>query len=226
MNVRFVEGREKMRTCSPILYGVLAICLLSGCASTEGKGAAKANYDFSSLDKIAVVTIEGRMDSEAAKQQLTDMINTELLSKGFSPVERQQMLGIMEERGLQSTELTDPVSLAKLLNVSGAIIINVPRYEGEMAMSAKLVSVSDASILWSATGTATTGKTLNTLTGGILGAGAGASAGAVGAGRTGSVLAGAAGGGVGALTGAALTPEKEEQARKLITKLFETFPSR
>lgn len=209
-----------------ILYGVLVIILLSGCATTEGRGAAKANYDFSSLDRIAVITIEGRMDSEEAKQQLTDMINTELLAKGYSPVERQQMLGIMEERGFQSTELTDPVSLAKMLNVSAAIIINVPRYQDEMAMSAKLISVTDGSILWSATGTASTGSSMNKVLGGLLGAGAGGAGGAAVGGGTGAVVGGVAGGAGGVLVGAALTPQKEEQARKLITKLFETFPSR
>ncbi len=209
-----------------ILYGVLVIILLSSCATTEGRGAAKANYDFSSLDRIAVITIEGRMDSEAAKQQLTDMINTELLAKGYSPVERQQMLGIMEERGFQSTELTDPVSLAKMLNVSAAIIINVPRYQDEMAMSAKLISVTDGSILWSATGTASTGSSMNKVLGGLLGAGAGGAGGAAVGGGTGAVVGGVAGGAGGVLVGAALTPQKEEQARKLITKLFETFPSR
>lgn len=209
-----------------ILYGVLVIILLSGCATTEGRGAAKANYDFSSLDRIAVITIEGRMDSEEAKQQLTDMINTELLAKGYSPVERQQMLGIMEERGFQSTELTDPVSLAKMLNVSAAIIINVPRYQDEMAMSAKLISVTDGSILWSATGTASTGSSMNKVLGGLLGAGAGGAGGTAVGGGTGAVVEGVAGGAGGVLVGAALTPQKEEQARKLITKLFETFPSR
>jgi hypothetical protein len=75
-------------------YGILVLTLATGCATSQVTGNKKLGFDFTSLDKVAVIAIEGTLESEAAKQQLTDMMNQQLLGKGYSPVERQQMLAV------------------------------------------------------------------------------------------------------------------------------------
>lgn len=215
-----------MRRILIVLCAVAAIIFAHGCASTDVAGNAKMGYNFSSIDKVAVVAIEGVLESEAAKQQLTDMMNSELLGKGYSPIERQQMLAVMQERDFQTTSITGAASLGKVLNVGAVIIANIPSYKDQMTMSTKMVSVTDNSILWTANGTGNTGKGATQLLSGLTGAVGGGLIGGAAGGRTGAVLGGVGGGALGAVGGATLSPQKEKQARELIKQLFSSLPPR
>ncbi len=209
-----------------VAYGILILVLATGCATTQVSGNKKFGFDFTSLDKVAVIAIEGALESEAAKQQLTDMMNQQLLGKGYSPIERQQMLAVMQERDFQTTSITGAAQLGKVLNVGAVIIANVPSYENQMSMSAKMISVTDNSILWTANGTADTGQGAATLLSGIGGAIGGGLIGGAAGGNTGAIIGGATGGTLAAVGGAALSPQKAEQANKLVTELFNSLPPR
>lgn len=215
-----------MRSILSVMCAVLAIIFASGCASTDVAGNAKLGFNFSSIDKVAVIAIEGVLESEAAKQQLTDMMNQQLLAKGYSPVERQQMLAVMQERDFQTTTITGAAQLGKVLNVGAVIIANIPNYQDQMSMSIKMISVTDNSILWTANGTGDTGKGATQLLSGLAGALGGGLIGGAAGGRTGAVIGGLGGGALGVVGGSVLTPQKEKQARELITKLFDSLPPR
>lgn len=215
-----------MRRILLVLCTVAAIIFASGCASTDVAGNSKLGFNFSAIDKVAVVAIEGALESEAAKQQLTDMMNQQLLAKGYSPVERQQMLAVMQERDFQTTSITGAAELGKVLNVGAVIIANIPNYKDQMSMSTKMVSVTDNSILWTANGTGDTGKGATQLLSGLGGALGGGLIGGAAGGRTGAVVGGLGGGALGAVGGATLSPQKEKQARELITQLFSSLPPR
>jgi len=215
-----------MRTRNFILGAILILVLGSGCASTQVTGTPKLGFNFSSIDKVAVVAIEGSLESEAAKQQLTDMMNQQLLGKGYSPVERQQMLSVMQERDFQTTSITGAANLGKVLNVGAVIIANVPNYTDKMSMSAKMISVSDNSILWTANGTGDTGKGATQLLSGLGGALGGGLIGGAAGGSTGGTIGALTGGALGAVGGDALSPQKAEQANALITQLFGSLPPR
>ena len=92
-----------------------------------------------------------------------------------------------------------------------------------MNMTAKMVNVEDASILWMGSATGSTGKTLAT----IFGAAAGAAAGAVVGSDSGEGLTGAVIGGVlGGVAGNALTPQQAENLQNLAKKMCKDLPMR
>lgn len=102
------------------------------------------------------------------------------------------------------------------------LYVNVPKFDEEVTISAKMVNVQDGSILWMGTGTGTTGKTLNT----ILGAAGGAILGGAVSNNDNRVI-GAIGGGVaGGAAGALLSPQTEQKVREIIGKICKTLPTR
>ena len=48
----------------------IAVLLIGGCSSQES--SFRIGYDFSTVDKVAVVAIEGTVRSEVAKNQIAD----------------------------------------------------------------------------------------------------------------------------------------------------------
>ena len=73
-----------------------AVCLC-GCSST-GQGFAKEGYDFSKVDKIAIVDVTGKIHGEGVKNEICDFLGMELLRKGYSPVERSQIQSLLKEQ--------------------------------------------------------------------------------------------------------------------------------
>ncbi len=205
-----------------IIISTLAITL-GGCTTAESYH--RKGYDFYQIDTIAVVDVIGLVGSEAAKNQIADFFVMELLKKGYSPIERSQVQILLNEQKFQASDITSREAVAKageILNVPVILYVNVPKYEEEITISAKMVDVEDGSILWMGTSTGTTGKTLNT----ILGAAGGALIGGTVTGKDDRVI-GAIGGGVaGGAAGALLSPQTEQKVRDMIGKICETLPAR
>lgn len=219
-----------MKNLGILSTAALMMLFLAGCATTQSQGSANKSYDFSTIGKVAVVSVNGPLDSEAAKMQITDMFNMELLRRNYSPVERQQIRSVIKEQGFQSEDVTSATNAAKLgriLNVDAAVIVNIPEYKEDMSMTAKMVDVETASILWVGSGSASTGGSIAQMAGTLAGAAAGGlgTEAATDDGTKGTIGA-VAGAAVGNVAGRALTPQKEEQAQKLIAKLTESLPAR
>jgi hypothetical protein len=200
---------------------------LGGCASGKGESYARAGYDFSQIEKVAVIDVTGAIRGDAAKNQIADFFAMELLKRGYTPVERAQVQSILKEQDFQASDITsveDAAEAGRILNVPTALIVNIPEYDEDFSMTAKLVGVEDGSILWLGSGSGSTGKTLST----ILGAAAGAAAGAAIAGDDTSdrVIGGVAGGVLGGVAGHALSPKEAEQAQKIIKKVCDSLPYR
>jgi len=206
----------------------LALALLAaGCASSEGESYATAGYDFSSLDKVAIVEVTGRVYGDAVKNQIGTLFTMELIKRGYAVIERSQIESLLKEQEFQASDITTNEGAARagaVLNVPAVLLIDIPKYKEKMEMSAKLVDVEDGTILWIGTGSGSTGKTLST----IVGAAAGAAAGAVIAGGDSSdrVVGGVLGGVVGGVAGNALSPDQEKQVKKIVNKVCDTLPSR
>lgn len=220
-----------MRSLIPGLGAIFFVAtFVAGCASTSGSGNYDQNYDFSSVKRVAVVAVEGAsaVNREAAQNQIASMFNQELLGKGYSPVERSQIREVMDEQNFAQSDATrasGAAELGRILNVDAAIILNIPQYGDLMEMSAQMVDVESARIIWSANGSAKTGKGLNQKAGAFLGAVGGAVGGHQMNDTGGAVVGGAAGAAGGSIAGEALTPQRQEQAAKLIKKLTESLPS-
>jgi hypothetical protein len=201
--------------------------VVSGCASGKGESYARAGYDFSQIEKVAVIDVTGAIQGDAAKNQIADFFAMELLKRGYTPVERAQVQSILKEQDFQASDITSVENAAeagRILNVPTALIVNIPEYDEDFSMTAKLVDVEDGGILWLGSGSGSTGKTLST----ILGAAAGAAAGAAIAGDDSSdkVVGGIAGGVLGGVAGHALSPKEAEQAKKIINKVCDSLPYR
>lgn len=202
---------------------VTAFLLLGGCTSAESY--VKAGYNFAGLDKIAVIDVQCNVISDAAKNQIADFIGMELLKKGYTVIERAQVEALLEEHKFQKTELTSQTGAARagrILNVPTVVVVNIPNFDEEISMTAKMIDVEDASILWMGSGSGTTGRFLSTIFGAAVGAGAGAAV----SGDDDKLLGGVIGGVLGGAAGRALTPQKAKKAQKIIKKMCKSLPYR
>lgn len=203
------------------------LLLLAGCASTTGTGQTKAGYDFSQVERVGVVGVDGAGGggSEAAENQFAVMFNQVLMKKGYSPVERQQIREVIEEQELQNSDMTraqNATAVGRILNLDAVVTINVPKYGETMEMSIQMMDPESAAVVWSASGNATTG--MGGETGALIGGVTGAAAGSEMEGTAGAVAGGATGAAAGGLAGEKMSPQRREQAAKLMNELSETLP--
>ncbi len=208
-----------------VLIAVLlaAVVIVGGCAT--GESFVRADYDFSKVDKVAVIDVLGDVHSEAAKNQIADFFTMELLKKGYTPVERAQVKSILKEHEFQSKGLTlqeNAVRAGKILNVPTVLVANIPNFKEEISITAKMIDVEDGGILWIGSGSGRTARTLSTIAGAAVGAGAGAAVG----GENHETVGAIAGGVLGGVAGQALTPQKANKAKEIIKKLCEKLPPR
>jgi hypothetical protein len=206
---------------------LLVVLVTGGCASQKGESYARAGFNFSTLDKVAVLEVSGAVRGDAAKNQIADFFNMELVKRGYTPVVRSEVQALLKEQEFQASDITSDAGAAKageILNVPAVLLVNIPTYKEEMNMTAKIINVEDGGILWVGSASGSTGKTLST----FLGAAAGAAAGAVVAGgdTRDRVAGGVIGGVLGGVAGNALSPQQSEQVQKLIKKLCEEMPPR
>jgi len=203
----------------------LPFIFVGGCAS--GESTFRAGYDFSKLEKVAVVEVVGDIRGDTAKNQISDYFAMELMKKGYTPVERAQVQSLMKEQKFQQegiwTNSETAAQAGRILNVPAVLVANID-YGQDMTMTAKLLDVQDGSMLWIGSGSGKTGKGLMTIlgaTGGAVGGGA-----VAGKDRSDKVAGAVVGGVLGGVAGAALTPQQAEQAQKIIKKMCGTLPSR
>ena len=206
---------------------LLAGLVVGGCATGKGESYSRAGFNFSTLDKIAVLEVSGAVRGDAVKNQIGDFFSMELMKRGYTPVERTQVQALLKEQQFQASGVTsdqDAAKAGRILNVPAVMLINIPTYKEEINMTAKIVSVEDGSVLWIGNGSGSTGKTFAT----FLGAAAGAAAGVVVAGgdTRDRVAGGIIGGVLGGVAGQALSPQQAEQVQKIIKKVCESMPPR
>lgn len=210
-----------------VVYAVVLTAIavyVGGC--TKGESYQRAEFDFSKLNKVAVVDVIGDVGGEAARNQIADFWSMELLKKGYAPVERSQIQSLLKEQNFQKSGVTpeeDAVKAGQILNVPTVMIINIPQFGENMSMTAKMLDAQDGSILWLGSGTGGQHKWGGTIIGAILGAVAGA---VVGHQSGEAVAGGAIGGVVGGVAGNLLSPQEATAAQKLVKKVGENIPSR
>jgi len=211
-----------MRTLWAVLVCVITVSFL-GCSTAESYH--QKGYEFSQIDKVAVVDVIGPVGGEAAKNQIADFFVMELLKKGYSPIERSQVQILLNEQKFQASDITSTEGVARageILNVPVVLFVNIPKFGETFSLTAKMVNVQDGGILWIGSGEGTTGKTLAT----IAGAAAGAVVGVVTTGSDDHVLGGIAGGVIGGAAGNLLTPNQEKAVRGVTRKICKTMPAR
>lgn len=212
----------KMRV-SDVLVLAIAAFALAGCST--GESFSRAGYDFTALDKVAVVDVIGAVSGEGEKNQIGDFFVMQLLKKGYTPIERSQVQSLLKEHEFQASDITTSEGVAKagrILNVPAVLVVNIPNFDEEMSITAKLIDVEDGSILWLGSGTGKTGRFLSTVAGAAAGAGAGAAVAGEGNETTGVIVGGVLGG----VAGQALSPQKATRVKEVIEKICKSMPSR
>ena len=136
---------------------VIAVLLIGGCR-TQQESSFRAGYDFSGVTKVAIVSVEGAVPSEAAKDEIADFFAIELLERGYAPMGRAQVRASLAEEQEEDeiTDLTTPegaVEAGLALDVPVVLTIKIPHFGEEISISATMIDVEDHSILWLATDT-------------------------------------------------------------------------
>ena len=209
------------------LCTLAAALFAGGCAASKGESYTRAGYEFSRVDKVAVIEVTGRVRGEPVKNQIGDFFKMELMKKGYTVVERRRVQALLKEQEFQASDVTSAEGAARagrILNVPVVLLVNIPVYKEDINMTAKMIDVEDGSILWIGSGSGTTGKTLAT----FVGAAAGAAGGVMVAGdeTDDKVLGGVIGGVLGGVAGRALSPQQAEQVRKVIKDVCKDLPAR
>lgn len=199
---------------------VIALLFAGGCDSGRGESFSRAGYNFNTVDKVAIVAVEGAVGGEQAKNQIADLFAMEFLEKGYAPKERATVAALLREQGYQASELITEAGAAeagKILNVPAVLIIDVPHFGDEIFISAKMVDIEDSSILWLGSGT---GKTRGFLDfGSVWGGGAASS-------EEEELFGGLTGGVLGEAADLPLSPQEIERAQRVIRRMCRTLPSR
>ena len=204
-----------------ILYiSIVAMILISGCHSSKDS-SFRPDYDFSNINQVAIVSIEGAVQSQAAKNQIADFFMLELLKKGYAPMERSQVKAILNQQELESATLNSPegaIEVGNILNVPAVVMINIPHFGENITMTAKMIDVEDASILWMGSGSGKRGRSFTSyLSFGFNKQEEG------GLGSEDSLLTG---GVLGSTEGQALTPQEAQKTKSIIKSICKTLPTR
>jgi len=193
--------------------------LLSGC--TTGTSTARTDYDFSTIHRIAIVDVEGDVAGEVAKNQLAGFFVMELLRKGYAPIERAKVQALLKEQEFQTSDVTTSDGMARagrILNVKTVLLINVPKFDDNINMTARMVDLEDGSILWLGSGSGKSGEWLFTLGGAAAGAAAGSTV------TEDSSTGAIAGGVLGGLAGQALSPQNAAKAQEIVRQMCKDLP--
>jgi hypothetical protein len=130
----------------------IAILLIGGCRS-QRESSFRTDYDFSAVSKVAIVSVEGVVPSEVAKDEIADFFAIELLEHGYAPMGRAQVRATLAEQETNNeiADLTTPegaVAAGMLLNVPAVLTIRIPHFGKEISITATMIDVDDSSILW------------------------------------------------------------------------------
>lgn len=198
----------------------IAVLIAGGCLAK--KSSFRSSYDFNNVEKVAIVAIEGAVKSETAKDQIADFFAMELLDNGYAPIALAQVRQKLEEQELESSDLTTIEAATEaglILKVPIVLIVNIPRFDEEITMTAKMIDSEDGSIVWMGKGT---GKTGRSSSGVFLGVIAGGNT------RTeeNDLMTGPIAELFGGETDPALTPNEEQRIQRIVRSICTSLPVR
>ena len=154
-----------MKTFSVSIFTIVVLLIIGGCYSRMGESSYRAGYDFSKVDKVAIVAVEGAVKSEPVKNQIAEFFAMELLKKGYAPIGRTHVKTLLKEQESLSEDLIDvegAAQMGKLLQVPAVLVVNVPYYSEEISMTAVMIDVEDGSFLWIGSDSGRTEGTIST----------------------------------------------------------------
>lgn len=200
----------------------MGVLLIGGCRASQ-KSSSRIGYDFSGVNKVAIVTVQGALNSETAKDQIAEFFAIELLEQGYAPLGRPQVRALLAEE--EAAGPVDPnagfkdlttneaaVEVGHMLKVPAVLTINIPHFADEITITATIIDVEDGSILWLANGS---------------GRGEGAFSGLFGgSGKTSSndLMGGLLAPESDQTTGQPLSPQEAKRAQRIIKSMCRSLP--
>jgi len=211
-----------------IFVYVLSITALitGGCVSRSH--SLSSGYDYDQVEKIAIVAVEGAVTSDTAKDQIADIFAMELLDRGYSPIGMAQVRAKLREQELESAELTTieaAVEAGLILKVPVVMVVNIPHFHEEIAMTAKLIDVEDGSIIWMGKNTGRTGGSVSGSFMGVI-TGTGSGGGTRGGYDNNMLMSGPIAELFGGEVNPALTPAQEKKIQRIVRYICSSLPIR
>jgi len=201
---------------------ITTVLLVGGCRSSQ-KSSSRIGYDFSGVDKVAIVAVEGALRSEVAKDEVADFFAMELLQQGYAPLGRPQVRASLKDQKIDFANLGTTeraVEVGKLLDVPAVLAIDIPHFGEQISITGKMINVADGSILWLANGTGRGKGTLSNMFG--LSGGESSSS-AVG---QDPMFTEVISGPMGDLSKQPLSPEEAQRAQSVIKKMCRSLPQK
>lgn len=197
---------------------VIAILLIGGCRSQQ-ESSFRSGFDFSAVNKVAIVSVEGAVPSEVAKDEIADFFAIELLEQGYAPMGRAQVRASLAERQDKEeiADLTTPegaVAAGVALDVPAVLTIRIPHFGDEISITATMIDVDDGSILWLANGAGSGG-------GGFSSMFSSKSHNREEEGLLGPIMGDAMG-----VSNDPLTPKDAERAQRIVKKMCRSLPTK
>jgi hypothetical protein len=217
---------EKPEMRYALLCALAMVALLAaGCTSAES--VATPGFNFSRMDRVAVVDVLGNF-SDASREQIVDFVNMQLQGKRYGPVERTRIKTVLAEQAFEHSEHVtseQAAQLGKILNVPAVVMVTMPEFGETMMITARLVDTQTGEVGWTGTAEGSTGRTAATIAGAAAGVGTGLVVAGRGS-RSGKVAAGAIGGVLGGVAGYSLTSSEIKKLRGMIKAMFQGLPAR
>ena len=211
-----------MKIVSVYIWLIVVLLIIGGCSSGVGESSYRVGYDFSKVDKVAIVAVEGAVRNEPAKNQIAQFFAMELLKRGYAPVGRAQVKTLLKKQELPSIDPTTAegaTQAGQILKVPVVLVVNIPYFGEQVSMTAVMLDVEDGSFLWIGSGSGRTEGALSTILG------TGAEAGVVAGGEDEQVLGGIIGGQL-ATAGQALTPGEANSVQTVVKRICRSLPPR
>ena len=209
-----------MKTFSVSIFTIAVLLIIVGCYSRMGESSYRAGYDFSKVDKVAIVAVEGAVRSEPVKNQIAEFFAMELLKKGYAPIGKTHVKTLLKE---QESLSEDPINvegaarMGQLLQVPAVLVVNIPYYGEEISMTAVMIDVEDGSFLWIGSDSGRTEGTISTYFR------SGADTDAIVGGQDEQIFGDIIGGQL-AITEQALTPGEAKKVQRLVQSMCRSLP--
>ena len=199
----------------------IAVLITGGCLS--GNSSFRPGYDFNQVEKVAIVAVEGAVKSETAKDQIADFFAMELLDNGYAPIGRAQVRARLGEQEIDPSGLTTieaATEVGFILKVPVVMVVEIPRFDEELTMTAKMIDVEDGSIIWMGNRTGKTGRSVpESFLGVFTGIGPGSS-------KENDLMGGPIAELFGGDTNLPLSPAEEQRIQRIVRNICNSLPIR
>ena len=154
---------SQRRHFSKRMIGCLCAMLFMSACATTATDYVHNKYDFSLIQKIAVLPLENLTQDQQAGERVRKIVVSEILAAGvldvIEPVQVNQALGQQQIQNISGISAKQIAELAKSLGVQAFVVGSVDIYErvnvaggsfAEVAVTLRALDATSGTIVWSA----------------------------------------------------------------------------